>query len=118
MVGVLADFIDAGRIKLFTVNSINGQSFYNQGAHPFHRSYVQSVFDSYLREEVVPFIWNNCQTQALPSPQWALRLAHTTPPTAFQASRRHQALLRDVRRIRLRNSWMACTTTTSTSTIR
>jgi esterase/lipase superfamily enzyme len=56
MVGALADFIDAGRIKFYSVNSINGLSFYNKGAHPFHRSYVQSVFDSYLREEVVPFI--------------------------------------------------------------
>jgi esterase/lipase superfamily enzyme len=24
---------------------------------------VQSVFDSYLREEVVPFIWSSCQSQ-------------------------------------------------------
>ena len=63
MVGALAEFIDAGRIKFYTVNSINGLSFYNKGAHPFHRSYVQSVFDSYLREEVVPFIWDNCQSQ-------------------------------------------------------
>jgi esterase/lipase superfamily enzyme len=63
MVGALAEFIDAGRIKFYTVNSINGLSFYNQGAHPFHRSYVQSVFDSYLREEVVPFIWDNCQSR-------------------------------------------------------
>ena len=30
------------------VNSINGLSFYNKGAHPFHRSYVQTVFDGYL----------------------------------------------------------------------
>jgi esterase/lipase superfamily enzyme len=65
MVGALADFIDGGRVKLFTVNSINGQSFYNKGAHPFHRSYVQAVFDSYLREEVVPFIWNSCQSQGI-----------------------------------------------------
>ena len=64
MVAALADFIDGGRVKLYTVNSINGLSFYNKGAHPFHRSYVQSVFDSYLREEVVPFIWSNCQSQA------------------------------------------------------
>src|ERR1700740_1486896 len=63
MVGALSDFIDAGRIKLFSVNSINGLSFYNKGAHPFHRSYVQSVFDSYLREEVVPFVWDNCKSQ-------------------------------------------------------
>ena len=63
MVGALAPFIDAGRIKLYTVNSINGLSFYNKAAHPFHRSYVQSVFDSYLREEVVPFIWETCQSR-------------------------------------------------------
>jgi esterase/lipase superfamily enzyme len=65
MVGALADFIDAGKLKLFTVNSINGLSFYNKGAHPFHRSYVQSMFDSYLREEVVPFIWDNCQSPGI-----------------------------------------------------
>src|SRR5215470_5901281 len=56
MIGALADFIDSGKLKFFTVNTINGLSFYNKDAHPFHRSYVQSVFDSYLREEVVPFI--------------------------------------------------------------
>jgi esterase/lipase superfamily enzyme len=63
MIGALAEFIDAGRVKFYSVNSINGLSFYNKAAHPFHRSYIQSVFDSYLREEVVPFIWNHCQSQ-------------------------------------------------------
>ena len=63
MIGALADFIDAGKVKFFSVNSINGLSFYDKSAHPFHRSYVQSVFDSYLREEVVPFIWSSCQSQ-------------------------------------------------------
>jgi len=63
MIGALGDFIDAGKVKFFSVNSINGLSFYDKSAHPFHRSYVQSVFDSYLREEVVPFIWSNCQSQ-------------------------------------------------------
>src|SRR5207249_1482911 len=65
LVDALGDFIEGGKVKLFTVNSINGLSFYNKSAHPFHRSYVQAVFDSYLREEVVPFIWNNCQTQGI-----------------------------------------------------
>src|SRR5260370_14469249 len=32
MIGALADFIDAGRIKFFSINSINGQSFYHKGA--------------------------------------------------------------------------------------
>src|SRR6476661_2503216 len=59
----ISDFIDSGKVKFFSVNSINGLSFYNRGAHPFHRSYVQSVFDSYLRSEVVPFIFDNCKTR-------------------------------------------------------
>src|SRR5215471_21215039 len=65
MVDALGDFIEGGKVKLFTVNSINGLSFYNKGAHPFHRSYIQAAFDSYLREEVVPFIWSNCQTKGI-----------------------------------------------------
>jgi esterase/lipase superfamily enzyme len=63
MIGALAEFIDAGRIKFYTVNSINGLSFYDKSVHPFHRSYVQSVFDSYLVQEVVPFIYDNCMSR-------------------------------------------------------
>jgi esterase/lipase superfamily enzyme len=65
MVGALADFIDSGKIKLFSVNSVNHLGLYNQHAHPFHRSYMQAMFDAYLREEVVPFIWDHCQSQGI-----------------------------------------------------
>ena len=65
MIGALGDFIEAGRVKVFSVNSINGASFYNKGAHPFHRSWMQVMFDSYLRDEVVPFIWDNCQSPGI-----------------------------------------------------
>jgi esterase/lipase superfamily enzyme len=82
MIGALSDFIDAGRLKFFTVNSINGYSFYNKGAHPFHRSYVQSVFDSYLREEVVPFIWDNCQSSGIAISTMGARSVRTTLQTA------------------------------------
>src|SRR4030095_5275539 len=53
LIGALGDFIDAEKTKFHAVNSINGWSFYNKGAHPFRRSSVQAAFDSYLREEVV-----------------------------------------------------------------
>ena len=62
LIGALAPLIDAGRVKFFSVNSVNSAGFYNKGAHPFHRSYVQAQFDSYIREEVVPFIRDNCQS--------------------------------------------------------
>src|SRR5215468_2703836 len=57
LIGALGDFIDGGKIKFYTVNSINELIFYNKDADPFQRSYVHVTFDSYLGEEVVPFIW-------------------------------------------------------------
>lgn len=63
MVAALSEFIEAGKIKLFSVNSANGYGLYNKRAHPFHRSYIQSMFDAYVREEAIPFIWDNCQSR-------------------------------------------------------
>ncbi|HEY4879665.1 MAG TPA: hypothetical protein VIH97_11110, partial [Candidatus Acidoferrales bacterium] len=65
MIGALAPLIDAGRVKFFSVNSVNWAGLYNKGAHPFHRSYMQAQLDAYLREEVVPFIWDNCQSPGI-----------------------------------------------------
>ena len=61
MIGTLAPFIDAGRIKVFTVGAVTAESFYNAGAHPFHRSWMQSQYDAYIRREVIPFIHTHCQ---------------------------------------------------------
>jgi len=61
LIPALADFIDAGRVKIFTVNALTQEGFWNKGAHPFHRSWVQSVYASYIREEVIPFIHDHCR---------------------------------------------------------
>ena len=66
LVGAMADFIDAGRVKVFTVGSNNNDSFLNKGAHPFHRSWRQRVFDDYIRNEAIPFIHHHCQTPGIP----------------------------------------------------
>jgi esterase/lipase superfamily enzyme len=62
MIATLSDFVDAGRVKVFCVNANSSDSFYNKGAHPFHRSYMQAQYDGYVREEVVPFIHHHCQS--------------------------------------------------------
>ena len=49
MIGALAPLIDTGRMKFFSVNSVNWAGLYNKGAHPFHRSYMQSQLDGYIR---------------------------------------------------------------------
>lgn len=61
MTGALAEAIDAGHVKLFTVGSNGDQSFYNRGAHPAHRSWMQRMWDEYIRWEVIPFIHAHCQ---------------------------------------------------------
>jgi esterase/lipase superfamily enzyme len=59
----LSPLIDAGRVKFFSINSVNSAGFYNKSAHPFHRSWVQAQFDAYVREEAIPFIQDNCQSR-------------------------------------------------------
>lgn len=66
LVDAIGEFIDAGRVKLFCAGSNNEDSFLNAGAHPFHRSWRQVVFDSYIREEVIPFIHAHCQSPGIP----------------------------------------------------
>ena len=65
MIGALEDFVDAGRVKIFAAGSVNAESFYNKGAHPFHRSYVQSQFDAYIRQEAIPFVQEHCRTPGI-----------------------------------------------------
>jgi esterase/lipase superfamily enzyme len=60
MIGTLAPFIDGGRIKIFTVRAVTGESFFNAAAHSFHRSWMQSQYDAYIRHEVIPFIHAHC----------------------------------------------------------
>lgn len=65
MISALAHHLEGGRVKFFCVNSVNNESWYNKGAHPLHRSYVQAVYDDYIASEVVPFIHHHCQTPGI-----------------------------------------------------
>jgi len=65
MVEALGHHIDAGRIKLFCIGSVNNEGWLNDSAHPRHRSWVQSNYDAYVVEEVVPFIHGHCQSPGI-----------------------------------------------------
>ena len=66
LIEAMAEQINAGRVKVFCVGSNNHESFLNSGAHPFHRSWRQRMFDEYIRDEVVPFIYASCKTSGIP----------------------------------------------------
>jgi len=56
MTNTLSGFIESGQIKLFTVDSIDSQSWANFGAHPAHRARRHQDYNRYIIDEVVPFM--------------------------------------------------------------
>jgi len=66
MVRTLSPYIEQGRIRFFSINGVQSDSFSNKGAHPFHRSWLQAQYDDYVASEVFPFIDSQCQTPGIP----------------------------------------------------
>ena len=61
----LAPMIDAGKIKVFSINSINTESWMNKGMEGAHKAIRQNQFNDYIFNEVVPFI-RNCTSNETP----------------------------------------------------
>ena len=63
LVRVLGDLIEAGRIKVYSVDSVAGKTWL-QGTHSAeYCSRVQNLFDGYIYHEVVPLIRKDCSQQ-------------------------------------------------------
>jgi esterase/lipase superfamily enzyme len=58
----IAPFLDAGRIKVFSINSINNESWLNDGMEPRHKAIRHQQYNRYIAEEVVPYIGHNMRT--------------------------------------------------------
>jgi esterase/lipase superfamily enzyme len=58
LVGAVADFVDAGRIQIACVDSVDSESFYANYRHPAERLERHDHYDRYVYEEVVPFARN------------------------------------------------------------
>ncbi|MGH2402976.1 MAG: esterase family protein [bacterium] len=65
MIAALAPHIEGGRVKVFCINSVNNDSWYNTQAHPGQRSHLQALYDAYIAEEVAPFIDDHCRTPGI-----------------------------------------------------
>lgn len=60
MVEAVHGSIDGGKVKLFTVDSVDAQSWANWDAHPADRARRHEDYDRYIVQEVAPFIRQNC----------------------------------------------------------
>jgi esterase/lipase superfamily enzyme len=62
MIDAIHWFIDEGKIQLFTVDSVDKQSWANWDADPADRGRRHEDYDRYIIHEVVPFIKNHLQS--------------------------------------------------------
>lgn len=62
MIRALSPLIDAGRLKVYSVDSIAGQAWIDRRQGPLHKAWVQNMYDGYVHREVVPWIREDCQT--------------------------------------------------------
>jgi len=58
-------FIDQGKVKLYSVNSVNRMALLNQHASPQEKIEWLDRYDGYVTSEVLPLIRNDCQDQAI-----------------------------------------------------
>lgn len=61
LIDSIAQHIDSGKVKVFSINSINRQAWMNREVHPGHRVWMQHLYNEYVVKEVAPYIWNSCQ---------------------------------------------------------
>jgi len=53
-------YIETGKFKVFSINSINNESWLNNSMQPHHKALRHMTYNYYVIDEVVPFIHANC----------------------------------------------------------
>jgi esterase/lipase superfamily enzyme len=56
LIDAIQPHIDAGKVKVFSINSINSESWLNSKMHPRHKSMRHVQFNRYVEQEVIPYI--------------------------------------------------------------
>jgi esterase/lipase superfamily enzyme len=59
LLNVMKPWIDAGKVKVYSIDSVNAYTWMNTNSHPAERARKHEFYDGYVTNEVVPFIWNN-----------------------------------------------------------
>ena len=56
LIDTIRPFIEGGKLKVYSINSINSDSWMNNAAHPKHKTWMHGQFNQYVYEEVIPYI--------------------------------------------------------------
>ena len=63
LMDTLAPFINEGKVKVFSINSINNESWLNNEMAGEHKAIRQNQFNQYVYNEVIPFIKNSTSNE-------------------------------------------------------
>ncbi|MCG6955335.1 MAG: hypothetical protein LJF04_05015 [Gemmatimonadetes bacterium] len=63
VVGTLKEYLDAGRIKVYSCDSVAGRAMLAKEGSPQHRMWLMDQFQEFVRRELVPFIRLDCRTE-------------------------------------------------------
>src|SRR4030095_12399279 len=59
LIGAISQFIDGGKVKVFSINSINNESWLNNNMEGAHKGIRHNQFNEYVFNEVIPYVRNN-----------------------------------------------------------
>lgn len=57
----ISPYIQSGKFKAFSINSINSESWLNENIEPKYRGIRHQQYNDYIVNEVVPFIFKHCK---------------------------------------------------------
>jgi esterase/lipase superfamily enzyme len=86
LVHAIRDFIEAGLIRAYSINSVNKYSLLNRESHPGWKVEMLTRYDHYIMEEVLPLIRNECGADAQPLTTGASLGAFLAANTYFKHS--------------------------------
>ncbi|HEX5716129.1 MAG TPA: alpha/beta hydrolase-fold protein [Thermoanaerobaculia bacterium] len=65
LIGAVTPAIEAGRVRVFSIDSINNQSWMERGLPVQEQARRQALYSRYIEDEVVPYIRSACHTADL-----------------------------------------------------
>lgn len=61
LLDAIRDVIEAGKVKVFSINSINRDAWLNKQVPTHLKGLRQAAYNDYVTREVVPYIWTSCR---------------------------------------------------------
>jgi esterase/lipase superfamily enzyme len=61
LLDAIRDVIEAGKVKVFSINSINRDAWLNKQVPTHLKGMRQAAYNDYVTREVVPYIWTSCR---------------------------------------------------------